>query len=260
MQTNANILRRDLLTDDLAIMQLQHDQPEPVIFTPGQFVTIALPDPRPPRTERQKKMTRLVRRAYSLANVPGDNYMELFVAKVDDGLLTPQLFDLAQGDRLWVDPIITGQFTLEQTSADKNMLMIATGTGVAPFVAIARTYANNNRWRRCLIVHGARTAGHLGYQDTLEQLAEQDHSFSYLPIVSREPDNSAFTGHRGRVQHLIDKLPHVIPDFLINPCETEIFLCGGSQMIEQVMTHFQQQGFTAESQTQHNNLHFERYW
>lgn len=108
-------------------------------FAPGQFAVLGLPgsaprydlaEPEDPPPDPQK----LIRRAYSIASSSlTREYMEFYVALVTSGTLTPRLFALNIGDCLWLSQKVTGMFTFDQVPEDRNVVMIATGTGLAPY-------------------------------------------------------------------------------------------------------------------------------
>src|SRR5262245_13703034 len=95
-------------------------------FAPGQFVNLAL-----------ELDGQLVRRAYSLASAPGAP-PEFYVNEVDGGAFTPALFRLQPGDRIWVEPKAQGFFSLDWLPPAEELWMVATGTGLAPFISMLR--------------------------------------------------------------------------------------------------------------------------
>ena len=108
-----------------------------VIGLPGSAPRCALSEPEEPPADPNK----LIRRAYSIASSSlSREYMDFYVALVTTGALTPRLFDLKIGDRIWLGPKITGMFTFDQVPADANVVMIATGTGLAPYMSMLSTH------------------------------------------------------------------------------------------------------------------------
>jgi ferredoxin--NADP+ reductase len=171
------------------------------------------------------------------------------------------LFDLQPGGRVWMDDKCDGAFTLDTVPRGVNLVMISTGTGVAPFVSMLRTYANTNRWRRLALIDCARRAADLGYREQLEALARDDESVTYLPTVTREPTDAPWPGLRGRVQPMLE--PDTFDQhagFAPDPQNTHVLLCGNPAMIDGVTTTLESRGFTAETMKQPGNIHFERYW
>jgi hypothetical protein len=101
------------------------------------------PDPEPPAADR------LIRRAYSIASSSkATAYLEFFITLVRSGGLTPRLFALEPGDHVWLGPRITGTFTLDAAPADRDVVMVATGTGLAPYMSMLRTVLHDEPHRR----------------------------------------------------------------------------------------------------------------
>ena len=112
--------------------------------------------------ELPQDANRMIRRAYSIASSSlARNYLEFYVALVRSGELTPRLFSLRVGDPIWLGRKITGMFTLDQVPADQNVVLVATGTGLAPYMSMIRTELTTSCRRRFAIIHGARHSGKL---------------------------------------------------------------------------------------------------
>ncbi|MEW6251862.1 MAG: ferredoxin--NADP reductase [Planctomycetota bacterium] len=205
---------------------------------------------------------RLTRRAYSIASSPLErSYMEFFVVRIDEGELTPRLWQIYPGGRLWMDPVAKGEFTLDHAPPGKDLVMISTGTGIAPFMSMLRTCRGQDRWRRFILIHGARYAADLAYRTELEQLVRADPTVCYIPIVTREPEGGEWTGMRGRVQTTLAHdiyCKHVGTP--LDPAECHVFLCGNPQMIDDVAALLESRGFTTDARDHPGNIHFERYW
>ena len=146
-ELNAVVTQRLEVTPDLVILRVVPDGWELPTFEAGQFAVIGL-SPDAPRTEYsdpvedyEKPQRGLIRRAYSIASSSvATEYLEFYVTLVRSGALTPRLFALEIGDRLWLGPKITGMFTLQDVPPNKNVVMVATGTGLAPYMSMLRTY------------------------------------------------------------------------------------------------------------------------
>jgi ferredoxin--NADP+ reductase len=267
-QCNATITHWQDLNDELAIFRIRPDSGVVPPFEAGQFATLGLPrltppidpaDQFPPDDVRWKK---LVRRAYSIASSPLEtSHLEFYIVQVSDGKLTPKLWRMKQGGRLWFDEHIRGEFTLHGVPEGKDLVFISTGTGLAPYVSMLKTYRGTGRWRKCVIIHGARLSRDLGYRDELHRIADEDPSVVYLPSVTREPADSPYRGPRGRIPTLLEDGTyerHV--GATIDPARCHIFLCGNPDMINQVEAQMVARGFTLHTKKQAGNLHFERYW
>lgn len=201
--------RKDL-TPDLAILRMQPADGGPVPdFRAGQFVTLGMQFP---------DEDRMTYRAYSISSPPEEKrYFELYIkwtTKPVMGKFTSALFGMKEGDTLyWRKP--AGAFTIEDKKADgtpdsRRLVLVASGTGLAPFISYILHLKSIGSKREIVLLHGAKYAQELGYRDILEKMAGGDSlNFKYLPTVSR-PDHELSRGWRGstgRVETLlVDKV------------------------------------------------------
>ncbi|MBB6430094.1 ferredoxin--NADP reductase [Algisphaera agarilytica] len=273
---NATLVERIHSHEDLAFFRVKYNDHDVPDFEPGQFATLGLPDTSPPDPDKPVRPGRgpkLIRRAYSIASpATQKDTLEFYIVRVEDGQLTPSLWDIEPGQTLFMNEKIGGHFTLpsptlEDGSPDprRTFVMVGTGTGLAPFRSMYLTHrgtASGGRWDKFILFDGCRLARDLGYHDELTQLAEEDDSFVYLPTVTREPDDSDWPGLRGRVNTLLepDKFQELTGTPL-SPDACNVFLCGNPQMIDQVEADLSDRGFvTHDRKHPDGNLHFERYW
>ncbi|MEM8713465.1 MAG: FAD-binding oxidoreductase, partial [Planctomycetota bacterium] len=126
---NATVTARHDWTDGLASFHVRPDGWNLPEFKPGQFANLSLPLGEDWDAEEGKA----VRRAYSIASSPGQETLEFFVRRVDDGELTPRLFDRHVGDRVFLDERVAGHFTLDGALDAEDLVLVGTGTGVAPY-------------------------------------------------------------------------------------------------------------------------------
>lgn len=254
---NATLVRRVDFGDDLCVLRIRPDAGVPA-FEPGQFIKLGLlahdADGQP--------VEELVKRAYSIASSPADQEaLELYIVKVREGELTPEVWDLEEGDRLFVEGKVQGEFTLEGVPPDHDLLAIATGTGIAPYVSMLRTYAGKQRWRRLTVVHGARRQVDLGYREELESYVRRHPDVRYVPILSREPEGSRWQGLRGRVLQVFE--PGAYERVTGTPLEAshgEVFLCGNPDMVQTVRKVLEPRGFVLNTRRRKGSIHMERYW
>ncbi len=263
---NATFVERINCHEDLALFRVAYNDQDVPDFEPGQFATLGLPDPTPPNPDaptRPGRGPKLIRRAYSIASPNGvRDALEFYVVRVGQGRLTPSLWNMNVGDELFMNPKITGHFTLEGVPENRTLVMVGTGTGLAPFRSMCLTYRNQNRWNKFVLLDGCREARDLGYFDQLTALAAEDPTFVYLPTVTREPSYSNWPGHRGRVDTLLE--PAAFEKAVGTPLSPEtcsVFLCGNPAMIDQTEADLLERGFTVRSRKNpEGNLVFERYW
>src|SRR5690606_9895727 len=122
-----------------------------------------------------------LRRSYSAASAPGAP-LEFYLTNVEGGALTPPLFELTPGDRLWIETTPRGFFTLRHVPPTERLWMIATGTGLGPFISMLRTPETWAHAREFVIVHGVRSPDQLAYRLELEALTES-RPLRYVPMV-----------------------------------------------------------------------------
>ncbi len=264
---NASLIYREDVTDDLSIVRFAPDHGPVPSFEPGQFAMLGLPKPPPESatpqpSARRDGRPRLFRRAYSIASSPTErDSLEFYLVRVEDGRLTSLLWEVHEGGRVWMDDHAKGHFTLDGIPGDADVVMVATGTGLAPYISMVRRYRGRGRWRRCVIVQGARCEADLGYRAELEHLAANDPTIVYIPAVTREPAESSWQGHRGRVQTVLE--PDAYENYVgepLDPDRCHVMLCGNPLMIEGVRESLEGRGFVTDRKDQPGNIHFERYW
>ncbi len=181
-------------------------------FAPGQYLTIGLnrevvegkDDPRPVS----------VRRPMSIASAPEEGEtVEFYIRYVNhpesDLPLTHLMWPTKVGDRMFCRPMPVGKFTLRDTIGDDDprvKLFVAAGTGLAPFISMARSRILRDPKARLddmAIIHGASYSMSLGYREELEGLA-RDHGLRYAPTISRPKEEPDWTGLTGRVEALLE--------------------------------------------------------
>ena len=230
------VLRRRELTPDHWLMWLE--KPEGYIYKPGQYCTIGLEG---------------IERAYSISSAPHEDAIELFVELVpyeEGGHLTPLLYELKPGDTVSIRPRAKGIFTFKPEF--KNQLLVATVTGVVPYMSYIRDYLKSlHSGHHFYVLEGASYHDEFGYDDELKRYAaEYPDVVTFIPTVSRpdEPRNSGWEGETGRVNAVVEKY---IEKFGLKPEDTLVYACGHHGMIEDVKAQVTAKGFAFEE---------ERFW
>lgn len=260
---NATLVERVDLTDVLSVVKVRPDSGEVPPFTPGQFVRLGLPKAiNGEGTLTARGRVRMTRRAYSIASAPFEKEaLEFFVVRVDEGALTPQLWDIPVGGRVWMDDAAKGEFTIDVAPPGKDLVMVSTGTGIAPFISMLRTYRGQGRWRRFVLINGSRFAADLGYREELQRVMAEDSTVCYIPLATREPPESAWPELRGRVQMVLEPERYEkLVGAPLTPEECHVFLCGNPAMIDEVQGALEARGFVTDERERVGTIHFERYW
>jgi ferredoxin/flavodoxin---NADP+ reductase len=264
--TNASIIDRHDLNETLSIVRVRPDNGRIPEFKPGQFVTLGLPKPMTAElaaaVTRRPGLVPMVRRAYSVASAPHETEaLELFVVLVETGKLTPHLWKRDFPNRVWLEDVAKGEFTLDCVPPGRDLVMISTGTGIAPFVSMLRTFRGQNRWRRLVIVNGVRQVSDLGYRTELEAISRAAPTVRYVPIVSRPGESSTWDRLRGHVQLLLDDtLCREHAGLCLDPQHCNVFLCGNPAMTDEMEVTLQGRGFRTHTTESAGNIHLERYW
>ena len=143
-------------------------------FKNGEFAMIGLDvEPRP------------ILRAYSIVSTNYEDYLEFLSIKVPDGPLTSRLQHLKVGDEVIVNPKTTGSLCIDYVHAKPNLIMLSTGTGLAPFMSIVNDIETYNKFKNVYLFHTVRTKNELAYNSRLAILQNM-FKFRYISTVTRE--------------------------------------------------------------------------
>ena len=254
---NATITARKEWTDGLATFSVRPDDWTIPAFHPGQFANISLPLGE----DWDKETGVAVRRAYSIASCPGEDALDFFVRRVDDGELTPRLFSRQVGDRIYIDERIAGHFTLEGALDAEDLVLVGTGTGVAPYRPMIIDRDLRARFGRTILLYSDRYVKDLGYLDELHQLAEQDESFLFFPTITGDVPADEWTGLRGRVQtHLEPAAYKALTGKPLTKERCQVYLCGNPKMVATVQENLESVGMKRHKKREPGEIHMEKYW
>jgi ferredoxin--NADP+ reductase len=236
-------------------------------FTPGQFVVLGLPGsaPRSQWSEPEINLAppdKLIRRAYSISSSSHTReYMEFYISMVSNGALTPRLFALKVGDPIWLGSKVNGIFTLGQVPKDKHIVLVATGTGLAPYMSMLTSELQCGDPRKFAVLHGAFHSWDLGYRSELQTMQFLCSNFKYISTIDR-PDNEPvpWMGRIGWVQD-IWKSGAVTEAWEEKPTpeNTHVFLCGVSGMVNAMLEALNAEGFVEQTKSTPGQIHVERF-
>jgi ferredoxin--NADP+ reductase len=299
---NAHVVDRTDVHDELAILRVRPDHGI-TEFSPGQYSVMGLGrwEPRVPGCEEEhldeNELRRIVKRAYSFSCTVLDGescirrpseypYFEFYVVLVRHGEenppgLTPRLFALQPGDRLFVGPKATGHYTLANVQPDDDVILVATGTGEAPHNAMVAHLLSTGHRGRIVTVTCVRLRRDLGYLEVHRRLERSHTSYCHLPLTTRESENldAAHPGFVGKkyLQHYFEsgefERDSGVP---LDPQRTHVFLCGNPAMIgapradgngglcfptpEGMIEILARRGFRPDEKSRPGNIHYEKYW
>ena len=202
-------------------------------------------------------------RAYSIASANYDEHLEFFSIKVPDGPLTSRLQHLRPGDELIVGSKPVGTLVIDDVHDGRNLFLLATGTGLAPFLSIIRDPETYERYEKVVLVHGVRQVNELAYHDYITKELPQ-HEFLgemvqkqllYYPTVTREP----FV-HQGRIPDLINSgtLAKDLGLTDLNPLDDRVMICGSPEMLRDLKALAERYGFEEGSTSRPGEFVIER--
>tara|TARA_A100000164_G_scaffold255897_1_gene228041 strand:- start:149 stop:787 length:639 start_codon:yes stop_codon:yes gene_type:complete len=184
-------------------------------------------------------------RAYSIASANYDDYLEFFSIKVPDGPLTSKLQHLKEGDSILMSQKPVGTLVIDDLNLGKALYLLATGTGLAPFLSIIKDPDVYERFDNIKLIHCVRKKEDLAYFDYLTSDLRGDEyigdlvtaKFEYMPTVTREPFKTT-----GRITQLIEN-----GSIDLDPLSDRVMLCGSQSMLKDVSQLLNSRGFKVSS-------------
>lgn len=219
---SARIIERRDISGDLWTIRVDPGGEFP--YRSGQYATLGVVTP-----EKHHE------RPYSIVSAPHEKYLEFFFELVPHGQVTPRLHASRVGDEITVRKAARGNFTLDLAGERTNHFLIATVTGVAPFVSYVRSLyhewkaANASNGHKLFILDGASRSWELGYSAEIEGLAREVPWLTYTPTISRPWEDKGWIGETGRVDDVLRKYAAL---WNLKPEDTKVYLCGHPNMIE----------------------------
>lgn len=211
-------------------------------FESGQFVMLGLEiDGRP------------LLRAYSIASASYAEYLEFFSIKVENGPLTSRLKEIRSGDAVLLGQKPTGTLLIDNLKPGRNLFLVATGTGLAPFLSIVQEPAVYERFEKVIVAHGCRYRNELAYADFLaHELGENEligdwakERLLYYPAVTRDPMPG-----QPRLTDLLAS-SRLTADLFLPPPDPDadrFMLCGSTAMLHDMRTLLVERRFSEGSQ------------
>ena len=220
------------LTPTIRGLRLEILSPEEGIrFTPGQYVQLEVP--------KYEKTKEPEFRAYSIASSAEESgALELMITRVPDGAVSVYVHDhLTEGQELTLRGPF-GDFRVQDS--DREILLIATGSGLAPIRSILFQLESEQCPRKTTFFFGARTRKELMYFDELKELESKLPDFRFVPVLSRPAEEDAWEGERGRVTDLIERR---VED---HGAQREVYICGNPDMVEDCLGRLKEKGVPEE--------------
>ena len=206
----------------------------------------------------------VVWRAYSMVSSPFDEHLDFFSIVVPGGEFTSELSRLKEGDSLLIDKQAFGFLTLDRFADGRDLWLLATGTGIAPFVSILQDFEAWERFESIKLVYSVREAKELAYLDLIAGLEQRDYLAEYagklqfIPVVTREQHPGALNG---RITTLIEngELERAA-GLALMPEHSRVMLCGNPQMIDDTRQVLKQRDLQLSLSRRPGQVAVENYW
>ncbi len=299
---NASVVSIERCHEQLMVIRVRPDRGIP-LFQAGQYTVLGLGwwEPRAlgcqPEDDSAHLAQQLIKRAYSiscpilndsgaLVAVNDLGFLEFYITLVrrtdkNPPALTPRIFALEPGQRIFCGPHIYGHYTLDNVARDANVILASTGTGEAPHNAMVAQLLKTGHRGRIVNVACVRRRIDLGYLATHRRLEAIHPSYRYIALTTREPINvdaslPDYVGKRYLQDFFASREFESETGLPLVPENTHVFLCGSPDMIGvPLRTHdparrypqpkgmvetLENLGFHVDRPHQRGNIHFEKYW
>jgi ferredoxin--NADP+ reductase len=239
-----NIVERRQWTDDLFSLRFEAPLTE---YKAGQFVRVALD------IDGER-----VGRPYSLINAPHEPLLEIYFNVVKGGPLSPRLAALKPGDTLWLGNTANGFMILDEVPEARHLWLLATGTGIGPFLSILKTDKPWERFDHIVLGHSVGYASELAYRGLIESLLEtHGKQLRYVPLVTREVVPGALSQ---RIPTMIASGElEALAGILMAPESSHVILCGNSAMITDVTEELAKRDMRRHRRREPGHITTEKY-
>jgi ferredoxin/flavodoxin---NADP+ reductase len=223
-------------------------------FTPGHYARLGLGDAN----------DGVVWRPFSVVSSAHDPHLEFFAVLVPGGDFSGPLSSTREGDTIRVEKASYGFMTIDRFAPGKDLWLLASGTGLGPFLSILREPATWQTYDNLVLVHSVRHGGELAYRDEIAAipnenlLAKSLAQLKYVPVVTREPCPGALTA---RIPQLIeDGRLEQAAGLKLDPQRSRIMVCGNPEMTRELRRQLTVRGFRVNRRAEPGQLAFENYW
>lgn len=236
------------------LLSFRISRPRGFRFVPGQFARLGLStaDGAP------------VWRAYSMVSAAWDDHLEFFSIRVPGGKFSTQLAQLSCGDTIRIEKSANGFFTIDRFVDGRDLWLLATGTGLAPYLSILQDPAVWQRFARIVLVHSVQTHDELAYRDEIAALrahplwAEHSHKLVYQPVTTRDEAPGA----------LHARIPELLKDgrladatgVALSPEHARLMICGNPTMVQDTHRQLMHMGYRLSRLSAPAQLAIENGW
>ncbi|WP_034293567.1 ferredoxin--NADP reductase [Herbaspirillum sp. RV1423] len=238
------------------LLTFRTTRPADYRFTPGQFARLGL-----------MVDGEMVWRAYSITSAEAENALEYYAIVVPGGLFTSALIRLQPGDPVWVEKLSYGFMTADRFADGEDFWMLATGTGLGPYVSILQQREVWHQFRNLVLVHCVRHAEELSYQEKFESLRAQAQAAGFparlqLIVMTTRDDDAAGSDHlHGRITAaLLDGSLERKAGLAITAEASRLMVCGNPDMITEVRDILRERGLGPCRRAGGGQFITEDYW
>lgn len=232
-------------------------------FTAGQFARLGVDN-----TLSLPGEPEIIWRAYSMVSGPYDEHLEFFSIVVPDGAFTSHLSQLEVGSPLYIDKTNFGFLTTARFESGKDLWLLGSGTGLAPFLSILHDPQTWEQFENIVLVHSARTAEELVYQDMIngftehpvlsEMIDDVKKRFFYVPVVTREKIPG----------HLVERITVLLENgqlsehtgLHLSTGRSRFMICGNPEMVTDIRKVLKSQGYSPARRNSPGEIAVENYW
>ena len=223
-------------------------------FTPGHYARLGL----------ATAAGSLVWRPYSVVSAAYDPHLEFLAVLVPGGEFSESLGKLRAGDAIHVEKPSYGFLTVDQLAPGRDLWLLASGTGLGPFISILRDPATWLGFNRLIVVHSVRRAAELAYREEIGALrgepwlSEGGAELVYLPVVTREPGAA----------ELASRIPQLLAAGILEAAAghslcvetSRVMVCGNPEMTRELRQMLAARGFASSRRGVPGQMAFENYW
>lgn len=223
-------------------------------FTAGHYARLGLP---------AAEQGSWVFRPYSVVSPTWADYLEFLVILIPGGAFSQQLANVTVGSAIRIEKLAYGFLTLDRLAAGRDLWLIASGTGVGPFLSILHEPAAWQQYQRLIVVHSVRHSAELAYREQFQALPANEllpganAQLTYVPIVTRDPGATA----------LSKRIPELLADgqletavVPIDVTHSRMMICGNPELAAALRSQFQDRGFATGRRGVAGQMAFEQYW
>ncbi|CAG4883359.1 Ferredoxin--NADP(+) reductase [Georgfuchsia toluolica] len=203
-------------------------------------------------------------RPFSMVSAAGDDYLEFIAVLVPGGAFSEQLGRLRVGDEVKIEKSSYGFLTVDQLAPGRDLWLLASGTGIGPFLSILRDPLPWRTFEQLIVVHSVRHSAELVYRDEIAAIPNEalltggGARLSYLPVITREPGASP----------LADRIPRLLAagrleqsaGVPLSVADSRLMICGNPELARELRQLLSSRSFASSRRGVSGQMAFEKYW